>query len=122
ARRTACSSIVPAAATATTTRRGSSMRPWASLCGCVPRPSRRRGFSLPEDCLFCRLYNEGDHVRAADGFVAIKDINPRADVHLLVIPERHVEGFREIGAFEPEEATRTLQFVAETAREDRLAA
>ena len=37
------------------------------------------------DCLFCRLYKEGDHVREADGFVAIKDINPRADVHLLVI-------------------------------------
>jgi histidine triad (HIT) family protein len=86
----------------------------------VPRPSRRRGFSLPEDCLFCRLYNEGDHVRAADGFVAIKDINPRADVHLLVIPERHVEGFREIGAFEPEETKRMLQFVAETANEAGL--
>ena len=79
------------------------------------RPFRRRGFSLPEDCLFCNLYREGDHVRSADGFVAIKDINPRADVHLLVIPERHVASFREIGEFEPEEAKRMLEFVAETA-------
>ena len=43
-------------------------------------------------------------MREADGFVAIKDINPRAEVHLLVIPERHVPSFREIGEFEPEEA------------------
>jgi histidine triad (HIT) family protein len=86
----------------------------------VPRPSRRRGFSLPEDCLFCRLVREGDHVRKADGFVAIKDINPRADVHLLVLPERHVSSFREIGEFEADEAKRMLEFVAETAREAGL--
>jgi histidine triad (HIT) family protein len=55
-------------------------------------------------------------VHAADGFVAIRDINPRADTHLLVIPERHVETFREVGEFPPEEAHRMLDFVAETAR------
>jgi histidine triad (HIT) family protein len=55
-------------------------------------------------------------VHAADGFVAIRDINPRADTHLLVIPERHVDTFREVGAFPPEEARRMLEFVAETAR------
>ena len=38
-------------------------------------------------------------MREAEGFVAIKDINPRAEVHLLVIPERHVPSFREIGEF-----------------------
>jgi histidine triad (HIT) family protein len=59
-------------------------------------------------------------VREADGFVAIEDINPRADVHLLVIPERHVASFREIGEFEPDEARRMLEFVADTAREAGL--
>jgi histidine triad (HIT) family protein len=72
---------------------------------------------VSSDCLFCRLYREGDHVRSTDGFVAIKDINPRAETHLLVIPERHVESFREIGEFSPEEAKRMLEFVADTARE-----
>jgi histidine triad (HIT) family protein len=66
------------------------------------------------------LYQEGDHVREADGLVAIEDINPRADVHLLVIPERHVSSFREIGEFEPDEAKRMLDFVADTAREAGL--
>jgi histidine triad (HIT) family protein len=86
----------------------------------VPARFRRRGFSLPEDCLFCRLVREGDHVRKSDGFVAIKDINPRADVHLLVLPERHVASFREIGEFEADEAKGMLEFVADTAREAGL--
>src|SRR5206468_12456129 len=86
----------------------------------VPRGSRRRGSSLPYDCLFCRLVREGGHVRKADGFVAINDINPRADAHLLVIPERHVPSFREVGEFEAEEAKRMLEFVADTAREAGL--
>jgi histidine triad (HIT) family protein len=69
----------------------------------------------PEDCLFCRLYREGEHVAKADGFVAIKDINPQADVHLLVIPERHLDTFREIGELGADETKRLLEFVAETA-------
>jgi histidine triad (HIT) family protein len=56
-------------------------------------------------------------VRSAEGFVAIKDINPRAETHLLVIPERHVESFRELGEFPPDEVKRMLEFVADTARE-----
>ena len=71
----------------------------------------------PEDCLFCRLYRDGTHVHAADGFVAIEDIEPKAQTHLLIIPERHVDTFREIGEFPAEEARRMLEFVAATARE-----
>ena len=52
---------------------------------------------------------------AADGFVAIKDIDPKADTHLLVLPERHVDTFRDVGEFPAEEAKRMLEFVAETA-------
>jgi histidine triad (HIT) family protein len=63
---------------------------------------------------------EGDHVLARDGFVAIRDINPRADTHLLVLPERHVPSFREVGEFEGDEAKRMLEFVADTAREAGL--
>ena len=58
---------------------------------------------------------EGDHVHAAPGLVAVRDIAPKAPVHLLVLPERHVPTFREIGEFPAEEAKRMLEFVAETA-------
>ena len=72
------------------------------------------------DCLFCRLVADGDHVHQADGFVAVKDINPKAPVHLLVLPERHVETFRDIAQFPADEAKRMLDFVAEVARESGL--
>ena len=70
---------------------------------------------MTDDCLFCTLYREGDHVAETDGFVAIRDIAPQADTHLLVIPERHVESFRDIGAFSPDEAKRMLDFVSDVA-------
>jgi histidine triad (HIT) family protein len=72
------------------------------------------------ECLFCRLYADGDHVRKADGFAAVRDINPKAPTHLLVIPERHVETFREVSEFPAEETKRMLEFVAGTAREGGL--
>ena len=56
----------------------------------------------------------------ADGFVAIRDIAPKAETHLLVLPERHVSSFREISEFPPEEAKRMLDFVAATAKEAGL--
>jgi len=75
---------------------------------------------VSSECLFCRLVVEGDHVRKADGFVAIEDINPKAETHLLVIPERHVPTFREISEFSADESKRMLEFIAETAREQGL--
>jgi len=70
---------------------------------------------LQPDCLFCRLVTDGDVVHTADGFVAVRDIDPKAETHLLVLPERHVDTFRDVGAFPDEEAARMLRFVAETA-------
>ena len=74
----------------------------------------------PPDCLFCKLVREGEHVRRADGFVAVEDINPKAPVHLLVLPERHLDTFRDVTELAPDEAKRMLEFVAETAREAGL--
>ena len=46
--------------------------------------------------------------RLAEGFVAIRDIAPKADVHPLVLPERHVDTFRDVDAFPADEAKRML--------------
>jgi histidine triad (HIT) family protein len=73
-----------------------------------------------EDCLFCALVRDGDHVHTADGFVAIADLHPQAPTHLLVLPERHVDTFRDVNAFPADEAKRMLEFVAETAARSGL--
>ena len=75
---------------------------------------------MSADCLFCALYRDADHVASIDGFVAVRDINPQADTHLLVIPRRHVASFHEIAQFPPDEAKRMLDFVAEVAAENGL--
>ena len=68
-----------------------------------------------EDCLFCSIARDGAWINKADGFVAINDINPLAPVHVLVLPERHVDTFRDIGEFDTGESKRMLEFVAQTA-------
>jgi histidine triad (HIT) family protein len=74
--------------------------------------------SVP-DCLFCKIHRgelPATVVNRADGLLAIEDINPKADVHLLVVPERHIDTFRDVGELSAEEAKRMLDFVAETAK------
>ena len=78
---------------------------------------RKRDPRRLDDCLFCSLAREGEHVAKTDGFVAIRDINPQAETHLPVLPERHVDTFRDVAEFPAEEAKRMLEFVAEVARE-----
>jgi histidine triad (HIT) family protein len=73
-----------------------------------------------EDCLFCQLVRDGDHVASTEGFVAIRDINPQADTHLLVLPERHIDSFHHIAEFTAEEDKRMLDFIAEVAAENGL--
>ena len=68
-----------------------------------------------DDCLFCQIAREGAYVHKGKGLVAINDINPQAPVHVLVIPETHVDTFRDVGDFDAKESKRMLEFVAETA-------
>jgi histidine triad (HIT) family protein len=52
--------------------------------------------------------------------VAVRDIAPKAPTHLLVIPERHVETFRDVAELTPDETHAMLKFVAQTARDAAL--
>jgi histidine triad (HIT) family protein len=56
---------------------------------------------MPDDCLFCRMASGAMDVPKLhdDELVfAIRDINPRAPVHALVIPKRHIADAREVSA------------------------
>ena len=44
------------------------------------------------DCVFCKIANKeipSEIVSEDDNFVVFKDINPKAPVHLLIIPKAH---------------------------------
>ena len=51
------------------------------------------------DCIFCKIIN-GDFgtefVYENEFAVVFKDINPKADTHLLVVPKLHVESLNEL--------------------------
>ena len=45
-------------------------------------------------CIFCDIATgkkEGELVYEDDNFVAFNDINPKAKIHLLIIPKKHIE-------------------------------
>ena len=47
-----------------------------------------------ENCLFCRIIAgkiPGDFVFQDDSCVVLRDINPQAPMHMLVIPREHME-------------------------------
>jgi len=51
------------------------------------------------DCIFCKIIN-GDFgtefVYETNSAVVFRDINPKADTHLLVVPRLHVESLNEL--------------------------
>jgi len=49
---------------------------------------------MPEDCLFCKIIKgeiPADKVKETDRLIAIRDINPQAPTHILIIPHEHIE-------------------------------
>jgi histidine triad (HIT) family protein len=45
------------------------------------------------DCLFCSIVKgevKGNIVYQDDAVVAFKDVNPKAPVHLLIVPRKHI--------------------------------
>jgi len=53
-----------------------------------------------EDCIFCKIIHgeiSAEVVREANDFIVIKDIKPKAPVHLLLIPKAHISSLNEVG-------------------------
>jgi len=54
---------------------------------------------MAEDCLFCKIAaNEikGDIVFEDDNLIAFNDIDPKAPLHVLVIPKKHISRISDI--------------------------
>lgn len=70
------------------------------------------------DCLFCRIVAgelPAQVVDRADGFLAFRDIAPKAPVHILVIPEQHVASVAGVEALPEAARAAMLPFVARVA-------
>lgn len=52
-----------------------------------------------EDCLFCKIVRSeipSEQVYQDQDFLAFKDIHPKAPVHILVIPKKHIPSLADI--------------------------
>lgn len=70
------------------------------------------------DCIFCRIGAgelPAEAVFENDEFFAIRDINPKAPVHVLVIPRRHIRSLNEIAGADESFGQRLLAFTVAVA-------
>jgi len=54
---------------------------------------------MEKDCLFCKISNgetETDLLYEDDTLVVFRDINPKAPVHLLVVPKKHIRSINDL--------------------------
>lgn len=52
------------------------------------------------DCLFCRIASKetpADIEYEDDEIIAFRDIYPKAPIHLLIVPKRHIESIATLG-------------------------
>lgn len=87
------------------------------------RPSGQEAVSLQEDCLFCKMMSgqmKADALYDDDEVFVIRDINPRAPVHLLVIPKEHIPDARHVGREHGPTLARMMQVSHEMAQKERV--
>lgn len=69
-------------------------------------------------CIFCKIIEgdiPGERVLEDEEFLAIRDINPKAREHVLVMPKEHVGSMDDIGTWDGERAGRLLGFIVQVA-------
>ena len=73
-----------------------------------------------EDCLFCGIVKKeikSEIVFENDSVLIFKDINPKAPVHLLVIPKKHITDITEVDSLTSTESSGILSSISIIARE-----
>jgi len=70
------------------------------------------------NCIFCKIINkeeDSETVYEDDDFVAFNDISPKAPVHVLIVPKKHVSSVKEVD----EDLAGKLIIVAKKIAEDK---
>jgi histidine triad (HIT) family protein len=75
------------------------------------------------DCLFCKIINgdiPSDKVYEDEKVFVFRDINPKARVHLLMVPREHVASLNELTPAHDALMTHMLRLLPQLAREQGL--
>lgn len=77
------------------------------------------------DCVFCKIRDGGlpsEMVHDDGELFVIKDLNPAAPTHLLIIPHRHIETLNDLGAGDEELLGRVYLLASKLATDAGIAA
>jgi histidine triad (HIT) family protein len=75
------------------------------------------------NCLFCKIVSgdiPGDFIHRDDKCVVIRDINPQAPTHVLVIPREHMESLDDASAGDEQLLGHLLRVAARIANQEGL--
>lgn len=78
---------------------------------------------VDRNCIFCRIVAgeiPADVVRESDRVMAFRDLDPKAPVHLLLIPKEHVESVAELGDIHAETLVDIMQAATQLARAEGI--
>lgn len=73
------------------------------------------------DCLFCKFVREElvpDVVAESEHSLAFRDISPKAPMHVLVVPRRHVENVAALAEAAPDELADVIALARSVARQE----
>ena len=76
-----------------------------------------------EECLFCKIAKKeipSELISEDDKFVAIKDLYPKAPMHILLIPKKHISSIDGVDISEKELMGDLLLFAQKVARKMNL--
>ena len=77
-----------------------------------------------DNCLFCKIVKKeikSEIVFENESVLIFKDVNPKAPVHLLVVPKKHINDITEIDNLSVSESSGILSSISKIARELGLA-
>ncbi len=75
------------------------------------------------DCLFCKIVAgeiPSDTVYETEQVLAFRDISPRAEVHVLVIPKSHEETLGQMAGDDPEQLAALFTAARQVARQEGI--
>ncbi len=78
---------------------------------------------LNKNCLFCRIIRKeipAKIIYEESNVVVFSDINPKAPVHLLIVPTVHIESFLGISDKQMPSLTKMTKVVQRIIREEKL--
>jgi histidine triad (HIT) family protein len=75
------------------------------------------------DCLFCKIVKKEipcDLVLESENYLAFKDIDPKAPIHILVIPKKHFEDIAELSFQDLDLTAGLMEMVSKVAQSENL--